>query len=235
MRNGGRSLDIVHCIINSVSAHLAASALLAYGASPVMADAQEEMREIEEKSDALYINLGMLHEEKKEAIRIALETAHGHHPVVLDPVGVAMSAYRLEFAKEILGRVDFVRGNASEIAALVTGNRAGAIDSAKMAHEEKKRLAEDFRARYTDVALTGDVDILVTDTVREIAGGSAYFGKMTGAGCVLSALVAAELARGGDSLSALTKMKRAGEIAERRANGAGSFVVHLIDALEEIA
>lgn len=65
MRNGGRSLDIVHCIINSVSAHLAASALLAYGASPVMADAQEEMREIEEKSDALYINLGMLHEEKK--------------------------------------------------------------------------------------------------------------------------------------------------------------------------
>lgn len=51
---------LIHNITNYVAMNFVANSLLAIGASPIMARAQEEVEEISSKSNALALNLGIL-------------------------------------------------------------------------------------------------------------------------------------------------------------------------------
>lgn len=119
---------VIHHLTNYVTAGDCANIALCAGASPVMADAAEEVAAITAKADALVLNLGTINKAKIQAMLLAAEAAQTKAiPVVLDPVGVMSSQLRLEFALKLLtaGLVTIVRGNYSECLALLEQKAEG--------------------------------------------------------------------------------------------------------------
>ena len=67
---------LVHCITNAVAASLSANALLCLGASPLMAEAAEEMPAVAGFANALLVNLGMATPARMAAARTAVALAN---------------------------------------------------------------------------------------------------------------------------------------------------------------
>src|SRR5512138_2152750 len=79
---------LVHNITNYVVMDFSANALLSLGASPVMAHAVEEVREMVALAGALVINIGTLSSPWIEAMFAAGREARQRGvPIVVDPVG----------------------------------------------------------------------------------------------------------------------------------------------------
>ena len=113
---------VIHNITNYVVMNSTANALLAIGASPVMAHAEEEMEEMVGIASALVINIGTLSPAWVRAMHRAAEAARKRRiPIVLDPVGAGATSYRTRTAREFVKAVppEIIRGNASEIMALL--------------------------------------------------------------------------------------------------------------------
>src|SRR5512136_1634587 len=111
---------VTHNITNYVVMNSTANALLAVGASPVMAHAEEEMEEMVGIASALVINIGTLSPAWVRAMHRAAEAARKRRiPIVLDPVGAGATSYRTRTARELIQAVppEIIRGNASEIIA----------------------------------------------------------------------------------------------------------------------
>lgn len=231
---------LVHHITNFVTMNDVANVTLAVGASPVMAHAVEEVAEVTASARALCLNLGTPSPERIEAMRLAGETANAQNvPVVFDPVGVGATTFRLRAAQGLLGRVrvQVIRGNASEIGALHRAERTmrgvDALPASSDVGASVRALASQHRCV---VAATGARDF-VSDGRRVLAvdNGHAWFARITGAGCMATALIAAFAAVTPDPLcatvAALACYGIAGELAAARAQGVGSFKVALMDAL----
>lgn len=121
-----RTRPVIQCITNVITANDCANALLAIGASPTMAHHPEEMEDFARISDALVLNMGAT--ESIAAMRIAAENAAElSHPVVIDPVGCAGSAFRRRMVRELirLSHPACIRGNAAEIRALALDTDTG--------------------------------------------------------------------------------------------------------------
>src|SRR4030066_655902 len=94
---------VVHNITNYVAMNNTANALLALGASPVMAHAQEEVEEMVNISSALVINIGTLSKPWIYSMLKALGHARKKSiPIVLDPVGAGATSYRTQTARELI-------------------------------------------------------------------------------------------------------------------------------------
>ena len=198
-------------------------------------------------SGADYINVGTLLPFYKDALPQVARAFHNTgHPWVLDPVAAGIGETRtaiLQSFKRYPPTV--IRGNASEIIALdamwglneesataTASKPAGveSVDDVESAIAPAQRLA-----RFMAVAVSGATD-MVTDGehVYRLAGGSAMMTKITGAGCSLGGVTAVYLAVAQPLIAALAATSlynTAGEIAEKRSNGPGSFQVALLDAL----
>ena len=125
---------LVHAITNYVTINDCANMVLASGASPIMAEAPEEVAEISSRSHGLLLNLGMLRSDKLEAMILAGHAANKRGiPVVFDPVGVGASAFRMNSARQLLHEVScsVIRGNASEILSLCQVGSSQGVDAAK--------------------------------------------------------------------------------------------------------
>jgi hydroxyethylthiazole kinase len=112
---------LVHNITNFVVMNDTANVLLALGASPVMAHAIEEVREMVAHAGALVLNIGTLEESWIEAMLAAGEEANVRGiPVVLDPVGAGATRFRTAATERIRAavRVAVVRGNGAELATI---------------------------------------------------------------------------------------------------------------------
>src|SRR5450759_2928757 len=97
---------LVHNITNFVVMNDTANVLLALGASPVMAHALEEVREMVTYAGALVLNIGTLEERWIEAMLVAGEEANARgNPGVLDPVGAGATTFRTMTTARILSRV----------------------------------------------------------------------------------------------------------------------------------
>jgi len=147
-----RTKPLVHNITNFVAMNFSANALLAIGASPVMAHAEEEVRDMVGIAKSLVVNIGTLDSfwiaSMKRGISVAAELAR---PVVLDPVGAGATRLRTEIAKELaaLGQLAVIRGNASEILALA-GSKGGTIGSiAKKSHTQLDLRRKNYQAAIT--------------------------------------------------------------------------------------
>lgn len=82
---------LIHNITNYVAMNFVANSLLAIGASPIMARAQEEVEEICSKSNALALNLGILESETAHSMLLAGKAASKSRiPIVFDVVGVGV-------------------------------------------------------------------------------------------------------------------------------------------------
>ncbi len=130
---------LVHNITNYVVMNNTANALLSIGASPVMAHAIEEVKEITTISSSLVVNIGTLSEKWIDSMLLA--TKHAKElgkPIVLDPVGAGASKLRTETCKRIIEIAcpDIIRGNASEIMALMDSNiQTKGVDSSHETNE----------------------------------------------------------------------------------------------------
>ena len=161
---------LIHCITNHISIHDCANALLALGASPIMAEHPGEVAEITATSQALMVNLGNISDSRMEAIAAAGETARTHHiPCMIDLVGVGCSQLRRSFAHGFLLRAHpaVIKGNESEIRAICgVEHHARGIDNGEhgplaQALTVAKQAARQF---HTVVLLSGKTD-LITDGV----------------------------------------------------------------------
>ena len=233
---------LVHNITNYVSMDVSANALLAAGASPVMAHAIEEVEAFVEMAGALVVNIGTLSEGWVRAMqRAAARAAAIGKPWVLDPVGVGATAYRTEVARELLRhRPTVIRGNASEVLALSgAAARTKGVDSTHGVDAAREGASALAREIGCVVAATGAVDYITDGSrVRTVANGHPLMTKVTALGCSASSLVGAFLAVTPDALEAtaqaLAFVGLAGEIGARGAAGPGSFRVAFMDALATI-
>lgn len=243
---GLRSVSpLVHNITNFVVMQVTANALLAIGASPVMAHEPEEIAEITGQASALVLNIGTLSREWVGGMRLALETATGHGiPVVIDPVGAGASRLRTRIALEFLENSEkaLLRGNASEIMALAGESgracRTRGVDSTAESGAAL-RAAGELALRYgCAVSVSGETDI-VTDGRSHclIRGGSALMPRITGMGCSASALAGAFAGAdaGGTGMlplvAAMAVMAAAGTEAAANAAGPGTFLPLFMDGL----
>lgn len=229
------SNPLVHCIANHVTAADTANMLLAAGASPIMADDPAECAEVTALAQALSLNLGTPSPAKLKAMQLCAEEAAARGiPVVLDPVGAGLTRLRREFCAE-LRRVSAVRGNLSEIAYLAgLGGGERGVDSLSAA--DPAEAARTAACRLGCVcAVTGAADF-ISDGTRTVSinGGSPLMRRITGAGCMTSALCAAFAAECGAFVGAVAGaafMKICAELAEERsAARLGSFHTALFDA-----
>ncbi len=190
---------LVHCITNAVTAPFVADCVAAVGGRPIMAEDPADCADLAKVADGLCINLGQLNEHKREAILASLKN-RGDRPWVLDPVGVGALPSRLEFAQRLLEfKPRIIRGNASEVYALATGQPSGSgIDSSRVGLTRRQwfELAAALPAQevaVTDIKLSkiSRDAVYDPDGVRQFEGGSPIMGKFPGFGCALSAVCAA--------------------------------------------
>lgn len=241
------SCPLIHSITNYVTANDCANLLLACGASPIMADDPAEAADVTKNCNGLVLNIGTLHQHTIPAMLSAGKQANAlHHPVIFDPVGAGVSPFRTQSAHQLLQEIScaVIRGNLSEIKTLALGCSSSkgvdAADTDRITTENLPELiafAKQFAlSMQTIVIITGTVDI-VTDgsTVYCIENGHAMMSSVTGTGCQLSALTAANPACLLDAAAAaVCAMGLIGELAFQRMtalDGNASYRTYMIDAM----
>ena len=243
---------LTHCITNYITTNDCANIVLACGASPTMAEAEQEAAEIASQADGLDINIGNLNSHTVLAMHRAIAAAsQAEIPVVLDPVGAGASTYRMETLRDFFAQYRFsvVRGNVSELLAVggaasnTKGVDAGAADA--VTEENLQERVEFFKQLSAKlgavVSVSGAIDIIASPERAYICrNGHPMMSCVTGTGCMLSALTAAYCGGNPDNIleaaaAATTAMGVAGDIAYQKTKeqglGTGSFRVYLMDAI----
>jgi hydroxyethylthiazole kinase len=245
-------------VTNHVTIGDGANALLAIGPAPVMSADPGDARELATLASATVLNIGTICAAQLEVLLAAGRGARASgRPVVLDPVGAGATAIRRAAVEELLREAppDIIRGNWSEIQALAgLGGVQRGVDSAGGADlSAVAALARELAERQgAVVAVTGAVDVVAArGRTWLIEGGSPLLTRLTGTGCLLSAMTGAYAsAADGDlalaTLGALAHLTLAGE---RAAGGEadrppmesetgpllGSFKVSLFDCLARLS
>lgn len=234
---------LIHCVSNIVSAGDCANLVLAAGASPIMAQCAEEMDAITRASHATVLNTGTPDNEKyRVCLLCGQEAAALGQPVVLDPVGVGSSRWRLQSVQALLHIFTpaILRVNLGEAQALTQrDSRELGVDtpvpgSPAECRETAMTLA---RQRRTAVLLSGPEDLLSNGTsLWRVTGGSSLMASVTGTGCMLSVLCGVFSAVEPDALYAAVLASAFWKVCSKRAEqaaggrGPGSFRAALMDA-----
>ncbi|MCH4191815.1 MAG: hydroxyethylthiazole kinase [Butyrivibrio sp.] len=191
---------MVHMITNYVTVNDAVNIVLAAGGTAICADASCEAAEITAISDALLLNIGTpSHDTPKAMLMAGKEANRRNLPVVLDPVGAGASMFRNEILEKLLYEVHFacIRGNRTEIAALCHAqikSRGVENSGTRLAPEQLQRLALQTDAV---IAVSGETDLIADGTqIQEVHTGTPLLKRITGAGCMESALISCWLGAG---------------------------------------
>ena len=233
---------IVQCITNGVTINDCANALLAVGASPVMA-AGHDAAEMAELASSLVLNIGTINTGTEKAMREAAQVATRRGiPIVLDPVGAGSTPTRLRLAQELIQdqKISIIRGNWSEIKAIGQGLLSmKGVDSCKNDTPQVELLKKWARELQVVLAVTGKED-WITDGERicRVFNGDSKLQQITGTGCMSASLCGAYATSGaGASWGAVTgvlTMSLAGELATRNLTpqeGSGTLRIRIIDEL----
>jgi hydroxyethylthiazole kinase len=190
---------------------------------------------------ALVLNIGTLSPHWVEAMLLAGRGANERGiPVVLDPVGAGATRYRTETAKRLLDELEItvLRGNAGEVATLVgVEAEVRGVESIGTGGDPADLAREAGRALGVVASVTGPVDHVSNGrAVLKVANGHELLGRVSGTGCMSTALTGCFLAAKPDqpleaAAEALAALGVAGEDAARDARGPGTFHVGLYDAL----
>ena len=230
---------LVHNITNQVVMNNTANALLAIGASPIMAHAAEEVADMVAITHSLVINTGTITQAGFESMILAVQTAQKlGKPWILDPVGAGATPLRLTCNQELLKyQPAVVRGNASEITTLFTGNVGGkGVDSDSSSESTLDFLQRKAAEHHMVIAVTGATDYIADgQQLIKLQNGHPMMARVTGTGCTATALIGAFLGIAETPLiaatSALACLGVAGERASRNSSGPGSLQVQLLDEL----
>ncbi len=234
---------LIHNITNYVVMNFTANAILAMGALPVMAHAENEVEEMASIAGALVINIGTLSDPWIRAMFRAGKAANARNvPIILDPVGSGATQLRTETARRLVNELDIaiVRGNASEVLSLADKNsKTKGVDSIHTVDDAAEAAGQLAIELNTIVAITGKVD-LVTDgkLVYRVHNGHELMGMVTGTGCAATTMIASFSAVNSNYLEsaafALGYYGLAGEKSAAKYKSPGSFKVGLVDALYEL-
>lgn len=239
MANVRAKCPLVHLITNYVTVNDCANVAICAGGSPIMTDEAKDVVDISKISSAVVLNMGTLNERTVDSMMLAGKIANENRiPVVFDPVGAGASKYRNQVADMILDKVKVavIKGNGGEIGFLSgTGGEVKGVDSVSASNEVAA--VESLARKYNCVvAMSGKTDY-VSDgkkTVR-LSNGHDLMGRVSGTGCMLSAVVGCYVGANGASVesvsSAITAFSLAGEIAGPKSEGPGTFKPKLLDAL----
>lgn len=248
-----KNKPIVHCITNFVTVNDCANIILASGGSPTMAHHQAEVEEITEKSQSLVINLGNVHE-VASMILAGKKSNTLKHPVVIDPVGIGVSKLRNETFAKLSQKIQFsvIRGNISEIKGIANGKGmtkgVDADETDKVTEDNlketvsmAKRLSE---ALESVIAISGSIDIVADkEKAYVIRNGNPIMIKITGTGCMSTALIGAFCGANPDNIleataAAVAAMGVSGDIAfekiKRFEGGTMMFRMFLIDSISNM-
>lgn len=235
---------LVHNITNFVVMNNTANALLAAGASPIMAHAHPEVEDMVVLCGATVINIGTLNEYWVASMINAASKAHTiGKPWVLDPVGAGATTYRDETVAQLLEyKPTIIRGNASEIMALAKASqtKTKGVDSV---HQSTEAVEAAFWLNQTVgsiVCISGATDVVVSGNEKILLkNGHPMMQQVTGLGCSATALIGAFVANDNANpllatAAAMALVSIAGELAEKQSAGPGSLQVNLLDKLYNI-
>lgn len=236
---------LVHSITNLVVMNFNANVLLAIGASPVMAHAEEEVEDMVGIAQALVLNIGTLEPSWIAAMKLAIRRARSKGiPVVLDPVGAGATAYRNQCLVELMdaGPPTIVRGNGSEImsvAGLAVATRG--VDSSSSSSDAVAAAVSMARSVGSVVCVSGADDHVIGADGRhlKLSNGHPWMTRVTGVGCSSSAMIGAFAAVQPDpwqaTASAMAYLGVVGEWAAKKAiqsgDGMGTYQMLLLDGL----
>jgi hydroxyethylthiazole kinase len=234
---------LVHNITNYVVMNTTANALLAAGASPIMAHAHSEMKDMTSICAALVINIGTLDEYWVESMKLAITQAEAlNKPWILDPVGAGATPYRNAVLSSLISKFHptVIRGNASEIMALAQmGSTTKGVDS--LHQTEEAAVAASLLSKTTGavVCVSGATDLIVYENKSvSLKNGDPMMAKVTGMGCTATAIIAACCAVNANpfegTIAAMALMGICGEKAAALARGPGTLQLHFLDLLANI-
>ena len=207
-----------------------------------MSDEPEDVCEITSICGGLNINIGTLNKRSIEAMFISGKKAKElGHIVVLDPVGAGASAFRKEAIERLFSEVKIsaVRGNLSEIS-VIAGFSAGeqGVDTGKSSVTAEEAAITAAKKRGCICAATGQYDIVsVGSKTFRLENGTEMLSKITGAGCMTSALCAAYSAASdpfSGTILGIAAMGICGEISAEKCSGAGSFRTGIFDEISAL-
>lgn len=253
--NVKRTTPLVHNITNYVTVNDCANILLACGGSPIMADDVLEVEDITSICNSLVINIGTLNSNTINSMLLAGKKANNLlHPIILDPVGAGASKLRTNTTFTLLDELNFavIRGNISEIKTISQGNGSTKGVDANIADaitsdiiDTSIQFAKDLSRRTgAIIAITGAIDI-IADSVKAyvIKNGHPMMSKITGTGCMLTAVIGAFCAANPQNLldataAAVCAMGLCGELAfekvQQHNDGTSSFKIYLIDYMSKL-
>ena len=214
----------VHCIVNQAAVQVTANVLLAIGAEPSMTDDPAETEFFLVSADALSVNLGMLSDQKRRSINAAARfAARNQIPWVLDPALINRSKPRAHFCHQLLHYEPTVlRANQFEIDTLC-----------KLLNQSIESVSDHYG---TIVVVTGKRNrIIFAGKSFEVSAGHPWMRQVTGMGCALSAMIAAYVCAGENSIASIEEALEiyafAGSAAAEHSSGPGTFTASLLDWL----
>lgn len=252
LKNVKEKGPLVHCITNYVTVNDCANILIACGGSPIMSDDTSEVEEITSICGGLNINIGTLNKNTIPSMFLAGKKSNElNHPVILDPVGAGASKLRTDTAKELLEKIKFtvIRGNISEIKTLALGfgsTKGVDADIADAITEENLNEVISFAKEFSKktgaiIVITGAIDIVCNDNKAYIIrNGHPMMSKITGSGCMLTAMTAAYLVANPENYleataASVVAMGISGELAYKKLKeteaGNSSYRNYLIDEI----
>jgi len=231
---------LVHHITNYVTVNDCANICICSGGSPVMTDAEDDIKGMTPIANSVVLNMGTLNPRTVEAMvqagRIAKEKGV---IVVFDPVGAGATEYRNQVAARIIEEVrpDIIKGNSGEISFLagIKGGVRG-VDSTSSSDNMADIVRETAKRFGCIVASTGKTDY-VSDgkDVYILRNGDDMEGNVSGTGCMLSSVIGSYVgacgAKAESVVAAISAFNIAAEHSAKTCKGPGSFKVGLFDCL----
>jgi len=239
-----KNTPLVHNITNYVVMNTTANALLAIGASPVMAHAEPEVADMVNIANALVINIGTLSDPWINAMfKAAARARENNIPIILDPVGAGATEYRTGTVRNLLqtSPPSIIRGNASEIMALckedVSTKGVDSTNASDVAIESARALNSEFKSV---VCITGEIDYIISEnSLITVKNGHSMMPRVTGLGCTASALCGAFAAINPvydmATAHAMAVMGITGELAAKNTAGPASLQLNFIDTLYQLS
>jgi hydroxyethylthiazole kinase len=250
---------LIHHVTNQVTMNDCANVAYAIGARPTMAFDAAEVRLASGQADAVVWNLGTFHPGIAAALRGALPVVCGRPiPVIIDPVAAQAYPGRRDLVLELLERFSeqyqagqlrcrvILRGNASELASLITANVAsGGVDHVNP-DADPTWIVNTLRTRLAGslpiwIALTGPADLVSCpgqNLLLTVAADCPQLGQITGAGCMSNTLIAGftSVNESVDEIGqaihhALHFMIQSGQRAAGSCSGLSTFRTGLIDEI----
>ena len=225
-------------LTNYVTMEFMANSLLAVGAAPLMSHCIEELSELIDIAKAININIGTIDSQFIARIQGVLSYAKlKNKPLILDPVGAGASKLRTRIAREFLPHIDIVRGNASEIIALVNDNHQTLGVESLSTTEQAEKTAVLLAKKYDITVIVSGSQDFITNGLEKITliSGSPLMALVTGMGCTLTAVIAAFNVVIADafeaSKTAALYYGLCGTLAANKTTAPGSFSKQFIDEL----